>query len=102
MPISFVKAALGGEVEIYTLDDECNGTATIDLKPGTQPEEVMVRRGQGIPRVNEGGRGDHILQFKVEIPKKLTGRQEELLRELATELGETVKPEKRGLFSRKK
>ena len=61
-----------------------------------------MRRGQGIPRYGEGGRGDHVLQFKVEIPKKLTPRQEELLRELAGELGETVKAEKRGLFSRKK
>jgi molecular chaperone DnaJ len=100
--VSFVKATLGGEIEVYTLDDGCNGSATVELKPGTQPDEVMVRRGQGIPRVGETGRGDHVLQFKVEIPKKLTARQEELMRELATEMGETVKAEKRGLFSRKK
>ena len=100
--VSFVKAALGGEIEVYTLDDGCNGSAIVELKPGTQPDEVMVRRGQGIPRVGESGRGDHVLQFKVEIPKKLTARQEELMRELATEMGETVKAEKRGLFSRKK
>jgi molecular chaperone DnaJ len=102
VPVSFVKAALGGEVEIYTLDDRCEGSATIDLKPGTQPGDVMVRRGQGIPRVGESGRGDHVIQFKVEIPKKLTARQEELMRELATELGEGVKAERRGLFGRKK
>jgi molecular chaperone DnaJ len=101
VPVSFVKAALGGEVEIYTLDDNCNGSTTIDLKPGTQPGEVVVRRGQGIPRVGESGRGDQVVQFKVEIPKKLSQRQEELLRELATDLGEGVK-EKRGLFGRKK
>jgi molecular chaperone DnaJ len=101
--VSFVKAALGGEVDIYTLDDGTNGTATIDLKPGTQPNDVMVRRGQGIPRVGESGRGDQVIQFKVDIPKKLSPRQEELLRELATELGESnVKSEKRGLFGRKK
>jgi molecular chaperone DnaJ len=102
VPVSFVKAALGGEVEIYTLDDRCNGSTTVDLKPGTQPGDVMVRRGQGIPRVGESGRGDHVIQFKVEIPKKLSARQEELMRELATELGEGVKSEKRGLFGRKK
>jgi molecular chaperone DnaJ len=102
VPVSFVKAALGGEVEVFTLEDGVTGSTTVELKPGTQPDEVMVRRGQGIPRVGESGRGDHILQFKVEIPKKLTPRQEELLRELAGELGETVKPEKRGLFTRKK
>jgi molecular chaperone DnaJ len=101
MPVSFVKAALGGELEVYTLDDNCNGSATIELKPGTQPGDVIVRRGQGIPRVGESGRGDHVVQLKVEIPKKLSAKQEELMRELATELGENVK-EKRGLFGRKK
>ena len=54
IPVSFVKAALGGEVEIYTLEDNCNGTATVELKPGTQPDDVIVRRGQGIPRVEAG------------------------------------------------
>jgi molecular chaperone DnaJ len=103
VPISFLKATLGGEVEVYTLEDHCNGSATVELKPGIQPDEVIVRRGQGIPRVGEHGRrGDQVLQFKVEIPKKLTPRQEELMRELAGEFGETVRPEKRGLFSRKK
>lgn len=103
VPVSFVKAALGGEVEIHTLDDSCNGTATIELKPGTQPGDVIVRRGQGIPHVGEHGRGDHVVQIKVEIPKKLTSKQEELLRELAAELGEDgVRAEKRGLFGRKK
>jgi len=103
IPVSFVKAALGGELEVHTLEDNCSGTATIELKPGTQPGDVFVRRGQGIPRIGEQGRGDHVIQFKVEIPKKLTSRQEELLRELAEELGENVHgKEKRGLFSRKK
>ncbi|HEX7840464.1 MAG TPA: molecular chaperone DnaJ [Kofleriaceae bacterium] len=102
VPISFVKAALGGEIEVHTLDENCTGSAAVELRPGIQPDEVIVRRGQGIPRVGGGGRGDHVLQFKVEIPKKLTARQEELMRELAGELGEAVKPEKRGLFSRKK
>ena len=102
LPVSFVKAALGGEVEIYTLEDNCTGVAKIELKPGTQPNEVIVRRGCGIPHVGEHGRGDHCILVKVEIPKRLSARQQELLRELATELNEDVKPEKRGLFTRKK
>ncbi len=102
IPISFVKAALGGEVEIHTLEDECKGTATLELKPGTQPGDVVVRRGHGIPHVGATGRGDQVVQWKVEIPKKVSGKAEELLRELATELGENVKAEKRGLFGRKK
>ena len=103
VPVSFVKAALGGEVEVYTLEDNCNGVANVDIKPGTQPGDVLVRRGHGIPRVQGNGRGDQVIQFKVEIPKKLTQKQEDLMRELAADLGEEhVKPEKRGLFSRKK
>src|SRR5688572_10454542 len=81
--VSFVKAALGGEIEIYTLDENCMGTTTIELKPGTQPGDLIVRRGAGVPHVGEHGRGDHIIQLVVDIPKKLTSRQEELLRELA-------------------
>ena len=101
VPVSFVKAALGGELEIHTLDDNCTGSATIELKPGTQPNDVFVRRGGGIPKIGEAGRGDHVIQFRVEIPKKLSTKQEELMRQLADELGENVK-EKRGLFGRKK
>ena len=103
VPISFVKAALGGEVEIYTLEDNCNGSATIELKPGTQPGDVIVRRGQGIPRVGQDGRGDQVIQFKVEIPKKLTaaaGRADARARDGSRRRG--VRAEKRGLFSRKK
>jgi molecular chaperone DnaJ len=103
VPISFVKAALGGEIEIYTLEDNCRGTATIELKAGVQPGDLVVRRGCGVPHVGEHGRGDHIVQLEVEIPKKLSARQEELLRELATEMGEAgLRAEKRSLFSRKK
>jgi len=101
MPVSFVKAALGGEIEVYTLEDNCEGMATVMMEPGTQPGDVMVRRGHGVPRVGETGRGDQVIQFKVEIPKKLTGKQEQLLRELANDLGEDVKAAKRGLFGKK-
>jgi len=100
MPISFVKAALGGEVEIHTLDDNCDGTAMIEVKAGTQPGDHVVRRGAGIPRIGKSGRGDQVVRWKVEIPKKLTSRQTELLRELSAELGEDVKTGKRGLFGR--
>ena len=55
-----------------------------------------------MPRVGKQGRGDHVVRWKVEIPAKLTARQAELLRELATEMGEDVKSEKRGLFGRLK
>src|SRR5207302_421449 len=91
VPISFVKAALGGEVEIYTLDDACEGKTTIEIKPGTQPGDVIVRRGQGIPRLSGPGRGDHVVQLKVDIPAKLSAKAEELMRSLAEELDEDVR-----------
>ncbi len=102
IPISYVKAALGGEVEIHTLDEGCEGTTTIELKPGTQPGDTVVRRGQGVPRVGRPGRGDQIIELKVEIPRKLGAREAELLREIAAEHGEAVGKERRGLFSRLK
>lgn len=98
VPVSYLKAALGGEVEVPTLDDECQGKTTVEVKPGTQPGDVLVRRGEGIPRVNRHGRGDHVVQFKVEIPTRLSKRERELLLELATESGETVKEEQEGVL----
>ena len=102
VPISYLTAALGGEVTVPTLDNDCQGEATLKVKAGTQPGAVVLRRGEGIPRVNGRGRGDHAIQFKVEIPTELHGREEELLREIATERGEQVAEEKRGLFGRKR
>jgi molecular chaperone DnaJ len=99
--IGMVQAALGGEIEVFTLEEKCTASTMIEIKPGTQPGDHIVRRGHGIPRVGESGRGDQVVRFNVEVPKKLTSRQEELLRELAAEMGEDVK-EKRGLFGRSK
>jgi molecular chaperone DnaJ len=93
--ISYAQAALGGEIEIDTLDDGCQGTVILELAPGTQPGDLVVRRGQGIPHVGGQGRGDHLIQFKIEVPRKLTAKQEKLLREFANELGEEKRPKKR-------
>lgn len=87
VPISFFQAALGGAIEIDTLDDNCDGSAILELRAGTQSGDEVVRRGQGVPHVGEHGRGDHIVRFVVEVPRKLTTKQEKLLRELAEEFG---------------
>jgi molecular chaperone DnaJ len=105
VPISYVKAALGGKVEIATLDENCTATKKIEVKPGTQPGDVMVLRNQGIPRVSRSGRGDHVIQFKVEIPKKVGRKERELLTQIAQESGEDLDDDgssKGGLFSRLK
>jgi molecular chaperone DnaJ len=103
VPISYVTAALGGEVEVPTLEDMCKGTTKVDVKAGTQPGDVVVRNGKGVPRVGARGAGDHIVRFAVEIPKKMSAREKELLKEIAEERGETVGDGKRGgIFSRAK
>ena len=88
VPITFFQATLGGEIEVDTLDDKCEGTAILELRAGTQPGDEIVRRGQGVPHVTNHGRGDHYIRFVIEIPKKLTSKQEKILRELAAEFGE--------------
>jgi molecular chaperone DnaJ len=103
--VSYVVAALGGEIEIPTLDESCTGTAVVEIKPGTQPGDHMVRTGKGVRSVSGRGRGDQVVRFRIEIPKKVSARERELLREIAQERGEAVGDGKRGaagLFGRLK
>lgn len=95
VPISFFQAALGGEVEVDTLDDGCEGTVILELRPGTQPGDEIVRREQGVPHVAGQGRGDHYIRIVVEIPKKLTAKQEKLLREVAEDFRVERRPKKK-------
>lgn len=75
IPVTFVQAALGGDIEIPTLD----GKISYTLHEGTQPGEVIRLRGKGIPNINSRGRGDQLVRVTVEIPKNLNGKQKELL-----------------------
>lgn len=86
--ISFPQAVLGGEITIDTLDEGCHGSTILELPPGTQPGDSVTRLGEGVPHLNGDGRGDHLITFHIEVPRKLTARQEKLLREFATALDE--------------
>jgi molecular chaperone DnaJ len=77
MPISFATAALGGEIEIPTLD----GHATIKIPTETQTGQVFRLRGKGIKQVRGAQYGDLFCHVAIETPVKLTSRQKELLRE---------------------
>ncbi len=79
VPITFAQAALGTELDIPIL----TGKHHIAVPAGTQPGEILRLRGQGMPDVQGGSRGDLHVQFDVEVPKKLSKKQEELLRQLA-------------------
>jgi molecular chaperone DnaJ len=78
MPISFTMAALGGEVEIPTLD----GSAKVKVPAETQSGQVFRLRGKGIKGVRSTYAGDLLCTVVVETPVRLTDRQKELLREL--------------------
>ena len=77
LPITFVQAALGAEVEVPTLD----GKATMKIAPGTQPSTIYRLRGRGMPDVNAYGKGDLMVQVNVKVPEKLTKQQKDILKE---------------------
>ncbi|MBX3663306.1 MAG: molecular chaperone DnaJ [Burkholderiales bacterium] len=77
MPVSFTTAALGGEIEIPTLD----GYAKIKIPPETQSGKIFRLRGKGIKGVRSSAHGDLLCHVVVETPVKLTPRQRELLEE---------------------
>jgi len=82
--ISFAEAALGSKVEIRMPDDT---VITAEVEPGTQPNSVIVVRGQGMPRLDRHGRGDLHVAVNVRVPKKLSKQAKKLLRDLEAELG---------------
>jgi molecular chaperone DnaJ len=81
--VTFAEAALGGTVHVQMPDDS---VVTVELPPGTQPGEVIAVKGRGAPRVDGRGRGSLHLVVQVEVPRTLSPRAKELLRELETEL----------------
>ena len=95
MDISFAEAALGATVEVPTLD----GKVKYEIPEGTQPGTVFRFKGKGIPYLKRSGRGDQYVMVNVVVPKKLSGKQKELLREFA---GMTNGKEKsKGFFDKK-
>lgn len=79
--ISFPQAVLGDEVNVATVDNDIK----IRIPPGTQPNTIIRLRDKGVPHVQGLGRGDHYVKIKVIVPKHLTNRQKEILREFDAE-----------------
>ena len=76
--LSFPTAALGGSVEIPTLD----GKAKIKIEPGTQPGKVLRLRSKGLPSINSYGTGDLLINIAVYVPESLTKEQKESLEQM--------------------
>lgn len=101
--VSFAQAALGASLEIPTLE----GKVKWDLPAGTQPGEVFMLRGKGIQRLNGRDKGNQLLKVIVDVPKKLTESQKELIRKLSESFGTPVQDEsdggeRFGFFGKKK
>lgn len=90
VPISFVTAALGGEVEVPTL----KGRATLKVPLATQTNTVFRMKDKGLPALHGYGTGNQNVRVVVETPKKLTRKQQDLIRQLGKELGEKIMPSK--------
>lgn len=98
IPISITVAALGGEVEVPTID---GGRSRVKVPAGAQTGKQMRLRAKGMPALRGGGTGDMVLELAVETPVNLTARQRELLMEFE-KLSEENNPEGKTFFSKVK
>jgi molecular chaperone DnaJ len=100
--ISFTQAALGGSVEVDTL----NGRAKVSIPPGTQTHTFLRLKGKGMPRMEMPGTGDLLVRVIVRTPEKLSIKQKALFEEIAKDGGEaavapgSVNGSKKGLFKK--
>ncbi|MCM1054637.1 MAG: molecular chaperone DnaJ [Bacteroides sp.] len=84
LPISYTQAALGDELTVPTID----GNVTYRIPEGTQPGDVLRLRGKGVQHCQRDGRGDMMIRIALEVPKRLTKAQKELLQQLESAMNE--------------
>jgi molecular chaperone DnaJ len=96
--LTMTQAALGTRVVVSTL----NGEAELDFDPGTQPGELRVLRGRGMPVLNGFGRGDHRVLVNVAVPRHLSDEQRSLLGEFERTVGEKTYRSDEGFFEKLK
>ncbi|WP_298361021.1 molecular chaperone DnaJ [uncultured Litoreibacter sp.] len=98
VPVSMTTAAIGGDVEVPTID---GGRSRVKVPGGSQSGRQMRLRSKGMPALRGGGSGDMFIELAVETPVNLTGKQKELLREFE-KLSEENNPELSGFFKKVK
>lgn len=84
LPISYTQAALGDELTVPTID----GNQSFRIPEGTQPGDVLRLRGKGVQHCQRDGRGDMMIKVQLEVPKKLSKQQKELLQQLEAAMNE--------------
>ena len=98
IPISFPQATLGAEIEIATLE----GMHTLKIPEGTQSGKEFRIRNKGVPYLNRSGKGDLIVEVRVQTPVKLTKAQRDLMKQLQETVTVENIPSRRGLFDKVK
>ena len=98
LPLTFTQAALGAEIDVPTLGKPVK----YRFPEGTQPEQVFCIRGEGVPHLRGGGKGDLYVTASVEIPKKLSEKQKNLLREFEASASGNQYEKKKSFFDRLK
>ncbi|WP_010247851.1 molecular chaperone DnaJ [Acetivibrio cellulolyticus] len=98
MPITFVQAALGTELEVPTLD----GKVKYTVPEGTQTGSVFRLKGKGIPFLRGNGRGDQYVKVQVEVPTKLNDKQKSILKDFAELSGDEVHEQRKSFFEKVK
>jgi molecular chaperone DnaJ len=93
-PLTFPQATLGAELEIPLIDGK--NTTKLKIPPGTPSGTTFTIRGKGMPRLQDYGSGDLIVQVYIDVPKKLSLRQKELLEEFARLTGDEISPVSQG------
>jgi len=95
-PLSFAQAALGDTVEVPTI----NGDTKLNIPKGTQPGQTFTLKGEGVVSLRNHGKGNMIVTARVEVPRSLTKRQKELLREFDTLEQEKNEGRETGFFKK--
>lgn len=96
VPITFVQAALGSEIEVPTID----GPVKFKLNEGTQQGDIYTIRDKGIPRINGRGRGDHKFQVSIEVPRNLNEEQKTLLRRFEESTNDSHYQKRQGFWDK--
>ena len=94
VPVSMAAAALGGDIEVPTID---GGRSRVKIPSGSQSGRQMRLRAKGMPALRGGGSGDMFIELAIETPVNLTSKQKELLKEFEA-LSEDNNPESKSFF----
>ena len=98
VPITFIQAALGAEIEVPTLE----GKVKLKIPAGTQSHKILRLKNKGLARLGSYGRGDQLVKVIVEIPTKLNSDQKELLKKFEESASDAVHPMHHSFFEKVK